>query len=50
MAIYTNAQNTFQQIGQREDLANVVYLIDPQETPFVSNIAKVNATNIVHSL
>jgi hypothetical protein len=39
MAIYTNAQNTYAQIGIKEDLAEMVYRIDPEETPFQSNIA-----------
>lgn len=38
MAIQTNSQNTFAAIGQREDLTDIVALIDPQETPFISNI------------
>lgn len=39
MAILTNAQNTYSQVGIREDLANMVYRIDPEETPFQSNIS-----------
>lgn len=39
MAMTTNAQNTFAQIGIREDLADIVYRIDPEETPFQSNIS-----------
>jgi hypothetical protein len=39
MAIMSNSQNTYAQIGIREDLANMVYRIDPEETPFQSNIA-----------
>lgn len=38
MSIQTNSQNTFAAIGQREDLTDIVALIDPQETPFISNI------------
>tara|TARA_R100000234_G_C5000625_1_gene180179 strand:+ start:2051 stop:3043 length:993 start_codon:yes stop_codon:yes gene_type:complete len=46
MAMVTNAQNTFSQIGIREDLANTVYRISPEETPFQSNIStKGRATN-----
>lgn len=40
MAIQAGAQNTFQAIGIREDLTNIVALIDPQETPFISNIGE----------
>lgn len=37
--LLTNAQNTYAQIGIREDLADMVYRIDPEETPFQSNIS-----------
>ena len=39
MAMTTNAQNTFAQVGIRESLADIVYRIDPTETPFQSNIS-----------
>jgi hypothetical protein len=39
MAIYTNAQHTYSQVGIKEDLADMVYRIDPEETPFQSNIS-----------
>ena len=46
MAMTTNASNTFSQIGIREDLADIVYRIDPEETPFQSNISTAGrATN-----
>lgn len=38
MAIQAASQNTYQAIGIREDLTSIVSLIDPQETPFISNI------------
>lgn len=38
MAIQTNSQNTYAAVGIREDLTDIVSLIDPQETPFFSNI------------
>lgn len=38
MAIQTNSQNTYAAIGIREDLTDIVALIDPQETPFISAI------------
>lgn len=38
MAIQSWAQNTYQAVGIREDLTSIVSLIDPQETPFISNI------------
>lgn len=39
MAMTTNAQNTYAQVGIREDLKDVVYRIDPEEVPFQSNIS-----------
>lgn len=38
MAMATNAQNTFNAVGIREDLEDVVYRIDPDKTPFLSNL------------
>lgn len=38
MAIMTNSQNTYGAVGIREDLTDIVALIDPQDTPFISNI------------
>ena len=38
MTIQTNSQNTYAAIGIREDLTDIIALIDPQETPFTSNI------------
>ncbi len=38
MTIQAASQNTYQAIGIREDLTSIVALIDPQETPFMSNI------------
>lgn len=40
MATQTNAQTTVTAIGQREDLTDIVALIDPTDTPFVSAIGK----------
>lgn len=38
MTIQPASQNTYQAVGIREDLTSIVSLIDPQETPFISNI------------
>lgn len=49
MTILTNSQNTFAMVGIREDLANFVALIDPQEVPFQSNIGTgPKPTNTLH--
>jgi hypothetical protein len=44
MAIY----NTYDTIGTREDLQNSIWDVSPSETPFMSSIAKVQATNTYH--
>lgn len=38
MTLLANSQNTYDAVGIREDLTDIVALIDPQETPFVANI------------
>jgi len=49
MAIQTNAQNTTAMIGQREDLTDIISLIDPTDTPFMSAIGTGKpATAIAH--
>jgi len=46
MALETNAFATYEAVGNREDLTNAIYRIDPTDTPFISGIerAKANAT------
>ena len=39
---------TYQAIGNREDLVDIIYSISPTETPFMSGIAKNKATNTLH--
>src|SRR5689334_12679563 len=48
MALPTNAFATFEALGNREDLADVIYRIDPTETPFMSGIDKAKATATNH--
>lgn len=48
MAIPTNAFETYDAVGMREDLSDVIYDISPTETPFVSNLARVGASNRLH--
>jgi hypothetical protein len=48
MTIETNAYGTFDAIGNKEDVSNVIYNVDPHETPFMSKIAKVKATATNH--
>lgn len=48
MARPTNSFSTYESIGNREDLSNVIYNISPTETPFFSMIAKTKASARVH--
>lgn len=44
MAVY----NSYDVIGTREDLQNAIWDVSPSDTPFMSSIAKVTATNTLH--
>ena len=44
MAVY----KTYDTVGIREDLADIIYSISPTETPFMSGVAKTKATNTSH--
>lgn len=48
MAIPTNTFSTFSAIGNREDLTDAIFNIDPVDTPFASSIARVEATGVLH--
>lgn len=48
MAIVTNTFLTFSAIGNREDLADQIYNVDPTETPFYKMCAKNKATSTLH--
>jgi hypothetical protein len=48
MALPTNAFATYEAIGNREDLSDVIYRIDPTETPFISGIEKEKASAVKH--
>ena len=39
---------TFQAIGEREDLSDVIYMITPTDTPMMSSIGKAKATAVFH--
>ena len=39
---------TFQAVGEREDLIDVIYDISPTDTPFMSSVAKTSASNVFH--
>ena len=39
---------TYQSVGNREDLTDMIYDISPTETPFMSSIGKTKATAVLH--
>ena len=48
MALPTNALATYEAIGNREDLSDFIYRIDPTETPFTSGVERETATAVLH--
>ncbi len=48
MAVPTNTVTAFAAIGNREDLSDMIYNIDPSDTPFLSALKKVKASNPIH--
>ena len=48
MAQPANTFDTYDTVGIREDLEGMIYDISPEETPLLSAIAKVKATNTLH--
>jgi len=40
--------NTYDSVGEREDLSDVIYSIAPTDTPFLSSAAKTKATAVLH--
>ena len=45
MAKVTNAFTTYQATGNREDLSNAIYNIDPFDTPVMSAVRRRNVKN-----
>lgn len=48
MAQPANSLDSYDLVGIREDLQDVIYNIDPEETPFYTACAKMRATNTFH--
>lgn len=48
MAQPTNTHSTYDAVGNREDLSDIIYDISPTETPFLSAIPKNKATSTKH--
>ena len=48
MTVPTGTFETYQSIGNREDLADTIYNIAPTDTPFMSGISRAKATGTKH--
>jgi hypothetical protein len=48
MALPTNTFATYEAVGNREDLSDVIYRIDPTDCPFVTGIERAKATAVNH--
>jgi hypothetical protein len=48
MSLPADTLATYQAIGNREDLSDVIYRIDPTDTPFMSGIEREKATAVNH--
>ena len=48
MAIPTGTFETYDSVGIREDLSDIIYNISPSETPFMSNVGKGSAKGTFH--
>lgn len=48
MAQYSGTWDTAASVGNREDLADIIYLLKPIETPLMSGIGRSEATGIKH--
>lgn len=48
MAQPTNTHSTYDHIGRREDLSDIIYDVSPTDTPFMSAIPKGKATSTKH--
>lgn len=48
MAAPTNAVTTLSNVGQREQLSNIIFRVAAEKTPFISNIGRTKATATYH--
>ncbi len=48
MVAPANTFQTFAAFGNREDLSDVIYLIDPTDTPFLSGVPRTKAAAVLH--
>ena len=50
MAVDVATHLTYSALGNREDLSDVIYRIDPTETPFITGIEREKASAVNHEL
>lgn len=48
MALPTNTFETYSAVGNREDLSDMIYRIDPTDTPFMTGVEREKATAVNH--
>ncbi|HEY3812853.1 MAG TPA: DUF5309 domain-containing protein [Caulobacteraceae bacterium] len=48
MSAPSNTVTTLTNVGDREDLEDVIYRVAPEETPFIANIGKTSASAVFH--
>lgn len=48
MAQPSNTHSTYDHVGRREDLSDIIYDVSPTETPFISSMPKGKATSTKH--
>jgi hypothetical protein len=48
MALPSSTFATYQAVGNREDLSDVIYRVDPTDTPFMSSVDREKATAVNH--
>lgn len=48
MALPSNTFTTYSSIGNREDLSDIIYNVDPTDTPFLSGLERVKSTAVNH--
>lgn len=48
MALPTDTFSSYDAIGNREDLSDVIYNVDPTDTPFITSIPRTKATAVLH--
>lgn len=48
MTLETDAFTTYSAVGNREDLTDVIYNVDPTDTPFLTGVPRAKATAVLH--